>query len=308
MGAMKTTDLNKWTMVAAMAWALAAPGAFAAQDKAAAAPAADSMDVVISGDALDEIPLSKPAPSVDIPFDQVATLSREGQTDRVLDSPVEHMSGRDQMSLLRVESRQTFLGLPVRIPSPPLLRMEVSPGLSPEKWELQILDQDDKIIRALEGTALPRYVVDWDGFQGGRFILHPGPAYTPVLILTDEQKRTQRLFGEPVQFAVFQYLQDGRLHIEFDNNRLFERGRPGFSSDMVPYLAATLNILRQRVGKPMQVTIHAPAGTSAPVQQRLENLKAFYVDGLALEKDMITFAVQPAKDRGDITEILASEQ
>jgi flagellar motor protein MotB len=293
--------------------AKAAPAADqpAAKDKDAsaakdAAPTKDeNLDVTISADSKDEIPLTKDAPSTDISFEKVVSLSREGQTERVLTGPVEHMTGEDQMRLLQVDSRQAYLGLPARIPSAPFIRMEISPGLTSYLWELQILDQDDQAMKALEGTDLPKYLVEWDGFQNGAFKLRAGPAYTPVLVLTDDRKRSQRYFGEPVQFAALQYIQDGLLHIEFDNNRLFERGRAGFSQDMQPYLAAALNLLRQHEGKPIRVVIHAQPGGNLPTQKRLDNLKAYFVDGLALEPDMISFVVQPGKDRGDVTEIMA---
>ncbi len=289
---------------------LAAPVALLAGEKKKDAPAgaADSLDVTITGEARDEIPLTKPEPSVDISFDKIAGLSREGQTDRVLTGPVEHMTGEDQMSLLHMDSRQTYLGLPIRIPSAPFIRMEISPGLSSYIWELQILDQNDKALKALEGTTLPKYVVEWDGFHDGTFRLLAGSAYTPVLVLTDEKKRVQRYFGEPVRYTAMQYIQDGLLHIEFDNTRLFERGRSDFSPDTLPYLAASLNVLRQHVGKPIRVILFAAPGNSPLPARRLETLKSFYKEALAIEDDMISFDVQPMRDRGDVTELLAAAQ
>ncbi len=287
--------------------AAAGPKVSTAAAQGGAAPGKDdNLDVTITGETRDEIPLTKDAPSTDVSFEKVVGLSREGQTERVLSGPVEHMTGQDQMKLLQVDSRQAYLGMPARLPSAPFIRMEISPGLSPYLWELQVLDQDDRAIKAMEGTELPKYLIQWDGFQDGIFKLRAGPAYTPVLVLTDDRKRTQRYFGEPVQFAALQYIQDGILHLEFDNSRLFERGRAGFADDMRPYLAAALNLLRQHEGKPIRVVVHAEPGSPLPTQKRLDNLKGYFMEGLALEGDMISFTVQPGKERGDVTEIMAA--
>jgi hypothetical protein len=281
-----------------------------AQDKAAQAeaPADESLDVTITGESKDELPLTMDAPPTDIPFERVAGLSREGQTDRVLSGPIEHMTGEDQMHLLQMDSHQAYLGLPGRIPSAPFIRMEIAPGLSAARWELDILDQDDATTKVMEGDALPKHLAEWDGFQNGAFKLRTGPAYTPVLVLTDERNRVQRYFGEPVHFAALQYIQDGVHHLEFDNNRLFERGRAGFAQDMTAYLFASLNVLRQRLGKPIRVVVYAAPGGKLPTQKRLDNLKTFYKEGLVPEADSISFAVLPMTDRGDVTEITTQDK
>lgn len=269
----------------------------------------DSLDVTITGQAKDEIPITKPAPSAEVPFDQIAGLSREGQTDRVLTGPIEHMSGGEQMSLLQVDSRQTFVGLPVRVPSAPFIRMEIAPGLSGVRWDLQVLDQDDRSLKAAEGTTLPKYVVEWDGFENGVFRLRAGPSYTPVLALTDDRKRVQRTFGEPVRFSALQYVQDGVFHIEFDNSRLFERGRPDLTPDMAALLTASVDSLRRRAGRPIRVVVFSSPGAPAPlVQKRLDVLKVFFKNALVVEDDMISFAVSPPADRGDVTEITTAEK
>jgi hypothetical protein len=283
-----------------------ASGLFA--EEAAPAAADESLDVTITGEAKDEIPLTKPEPPLDIPFDRIAELSREGQTDRVLTGPVEHMTGAEQMSLLQMDSRQTSLGLPVRIPAAPFIRMELSPGLSPASWEFQVLDQNDRIIKAKEGVELPKYVMDWDGFLDGAFRLRPGVAYTPVLVATDARKKTVRFFGEPVRFSAMQYIQSGVFRIEFDNASLFERGRAALSSDMTALLQASEDVLRLRAGRPIRVVLFSVPGGAALAQKRLDALKAFYKEGLALEDDMITFVIEPVKDRGEVTEISVKDQ
>jgi len=288
------------------------PGGTAGKDgKASGASKAgdESLDVTITGQAKDEIPITKPVPSAEVPFDRIAGLSREGQTDRVLTGPVEHMSGGEQMSLLQVDSRQTFVGLPVRVPSAPFIRMEIAPGLSCVRWELQILDQDDRALKAGEGTTLPKYVVDWDGFESGVFRLRAGPSYTPVLALTDARKRVQRTFGEPVRFSALQYVQDGVFHIEFDNSRLFDRGRPDLAPDMESLLAASVDSLRRRSGRPVRVVVSSSPGAPAPlVQKRLDILKTYFKNALVIEDEMISFAVRPPADRGDVTEITTGEK
>jgi hypothetical protein len=111
-----------------------------------------------------------------------------------------------------------------------------------------------------------------------------------------------------VRFTVLQYAADGLLNIEFDNSALFERGRADFSQDMAPYLQSSLNLLRQRVGKPIRVVLYAAPGSVPSPQSRLEKLKSFYMEGLALEKDAISFSVQPPGARGDVTHVMAMDK
>jgi hypothetical protein len=282
--------INRGTLIALAAWLTTAP-----------LLADDSLDVNIQqGESKDELLLTKPSPPTDIAFDRVAPLSREGQTDRVLSGPVEHMTGVEQMKLLEDRSRQVFYPLPVKIPQAPFVRMEVLPGLTSQSWELQVVDQEGRSNTVLTGRELPKYVLEWDGFKDNVLTLKAGPAYTPILVVKDERGRTQRLFGEPVQFSALYFVQDKARHVEFDNGRLFDRGRASFASDVGPLLEACLHLLRREMSGPVRITV-AP-GPHA--QKRADVLKKFFLEGLALEETALSIQVlSAAGERGDVTDV-----
>ncbi len=264
----------------------------------------ESLDVTIEGTSKDAVLIEKEPPPVELPFEDVVGFSRDGQTDRVLEGPVEHMAGEQATSLIHVKSRQTILPLSLTIPSAPFFHVEIPPGLKSFIWELQVVDENNKLVGHLEGTTLPKNLVEWDGFDGGVFKVRVGPAYTPVLIVTDERDKKQRYFGESVQLHALQYEQDGLLHLEFGNDYLFETGSARFSREIMPLLKSALNIMRQYLGAPFRITIYDKAASNVPLKERKEKLKTFFQNSLMIEPQDITISTAAPKDRGSITEIM----
>jgi hypothetical protein len=265
--------------------------------------AAESLDVDIVGETKDDVPFTKLPPLFDIPLHEIASLSREGQTERVLMEPVEHMSERDKMRLHHRSSRQVAAPLPVKIPEPPLFYVEVTPGLTAYLWELHVIDQDNEVIKGLEGTSLPKGLVEWDGFVDGVFKVKVGQAYTPLLILSDSKGKKQRYFGDPVRLDVFQYQQDDFLHVEFSIDKLFEKKADTFSAEMSPYLNAALDVMRQhRRGEPFRITLYALEG--GLTQKRLDNLQKFFLENLMLEPNDLNLSIMTPGERGEIVDIM----
>jgi hypothetical protein len=266
--------------------------------------AADApLDVTITGVAKDEVPVVKTPPPLTLPFRDVISLSREGQTDQVLAEQVQHMSRQEQTRLIEVDSRQTSSPLLVQLPQPPFFRLE-APNLQPYFWEFQVVDQSNQVVRKTQGSALPQRFLEWDGYDEGQFRVLVGPAYSPVLIVTDAAGKKRRFFGDPVQLDAVQYEQDGLMHLEFNNDRLYERDGPGFAKEMSALLSASLNVMRKRVGTPFRVIIYERPDAGALTQKRLENWKTFLQERLVLEPDDITLVTMAPKDRGRVTALM----
>ncbi|HRY29050.1 MAG TPA: hypothetical protein P5079_03330 [Elusimicrobiota bacterium] len=291
-------------------------GTLRAEDPQAAAPVSaavenkeeDSLDVTVTGEAKDEIPVIKTPPALDIPFREVLTLSREGQTDAILDRPVEHMTFEQQVQLVELESRQTVSPLMVQLPKPPFFRIETPRDVSPARWELQVIDQNNQVVGSQQGTKFTGPFLEWDGFDDGRFGLRVGPSYNAVLTVTDDNEKKQRFFGDSVQLDALQYEEDGLLHVEFNNARLYERGSADFSTEMDPLLEAALDIMRRRVGTPFRVIVYEKPELSALAQKRLDTWKKFLQDNLVIGTDDITLVTMVPRERGPITAVMMLSQ
>src|SRR5438552_1448190 len=111
----------------------------------------------------------------------------------------------------------------VKIPAPPFFRLEIPP-LAPASWQFQIVDQNNQVVKSQQGTAFSGTFLEWDGYDDALFKVLVGPAYSPVLTVTDAAGKKQNFFGDAIQMDALQYEQDGLLHIEFGNDRLYEKG------------------------------------------------------------------------------------
>ncbi len=285
-----------------------APDPGATQSAEGTAKPDDSLDVTITGEAKDEIPPGKEPPPLDVPFQDVASLSREGQREQVLSDPVQHMAAEQQVKLLALDSRQTASPLLIHIPSPPFFRLEPPQGLSPYLWELQVVDQNNQVIKSLQGTTLPFPFLEWDGFDQETFKLRVGPAYTSILTVRDADGKSRRYFGEPIQLDALQYEEDGLLHIEFNNSRLYRRGSAEFSPDVVPLLRASLDIMRRRVGTTFRVVIYEDPSASGLSQKRLEAWKTLLQNELVISAEDITLVAMAPQDRGKVTALMMLAQ
>jgi hypothetical protein len=283
--------------------------------KASTAPA-QPLDVTITGELHDEIPVVKAPPSLDVPFRDVITFSRDGQTEAILAEEVRYMSPEDHNRLIEMHSQQTASPAPVLIPAPPFFRMEVpseaatllsggtSGGAAPE-WEFQVVDQNNRVVKSLSGRSAPSTFFEWDGYEGGVIALKAGPAYSPLLLVKDAEGRTHRFFGEAVQMDALQYEQDGLLHIEISNDRLYERGSAAFADEIKPVLDGMLDVVRLRVGTPLRVVIYeTPAGGPSLAQQRTKTWKDYLVDKLMITPDDVTVATAPDGERGGVTSVM----
>jgi flagellar motor protein MotB len=283
-----------------------APAPVLSADKSAptvSTAAPQALDVTIKGEAKDEIPIEMDAVAANFHFKELVPLSREGQLDRVLSGPMEHLSGQDIAALAQFDSRQALSPSALRLPSPPFFRVELTPGLDAASWELQVRDQSDNIIFRRTGTRLPKYVVEWDGYEDGVMLVRPGPAYTPKLILRSLDGSVESIFGDALQFDAMQYDQSGTIHMEFDNTRLFQKDSAEINPDARPLIQAALDVLRRNAGRSVDITVAAtPAGRSL-AERRLAVVRTLFTDALRTAPILLRATVLPAGPRGDVTDL-----
>ncbi len=264
----------------------------------------DSLDVTITGEAKDEIPVVIDPPPLDIEFKDIVGLSRDGQTERVVNGPVEVIKGGELMAMALLEPRQVAGSLPVKIPGPPFIQMEIATGLEPSRWDFRVLDENNRVVYRQESSADLRDLLVWEGMDNSTPKILAGQVYTPMLITIGKAGKTDRFYGEPVLLDVLQYDQGGDRMIEFFNERLFDQGSADIPLDMAPPLKALLGMLRRYAGAPVRVVVHFTPEDRDVAQARIDALKNLLTDALLAEPAALSFSAAPAGGRGDVTEFV----
>lgn len=266
----------------------------------------ESMDVTITGEARDEIPVVLDPPPLDLPFKDIAGLSRDGQTDRVLNGPMEHIGGGELLSFALLAPRQVMGSLPVNIPTPPFIQMELAPGMEASHWDFRVLDEANQMIFRVEGDQIPKDLIVWDGQDKGMMKIRTGQVYTPLLILTGKSGKIDRFYGEPVLFDVMQYTQGDIRRTEFLNESLFGTGSADIFPEMAPPFKSLLSQMRRTVGTVYHVTVYYTPNELPLARARLKTLQSLLEQALMLDSTSFVFEAAPAVERGDISEIVFS--
>lgn len=252
----------------------------------------------------DEVPIILEPPPTDLPFKEVVGFARPGQTERVLTGPVDHLPPNEILGLAIVDFRQALSPMPIRIPGPPFVRMEVPSGSAASNWSFQVEDQSEQTVYQAGGMQLPRDLVVWDGRQDGVMVMLAGVVYQPVFKLTDPRGIPQQYFGDPIQLDVLQFDQSGVRHVEFRNEVLFQRDSSDFAREAAPLVRSLLNIMRENMGSPYRLVVHEEEGGHSLAEKRGEKLKRFLEDALVLDADQFVLTVEPVGPRGLVTEFL----
>jgi hypothetical protein len=278
------------------------------ESKRTAASPEESMDVTITGEARDEIPVVLDPPPLELPFSDIAGLSRDGQTDRVLNGPLEHIGGGELLSIALLPPRQILGALPTSLPTPPFIQMELAPGLNAARWDFRVLDEDNRMIHRQDGAQLPKDLIVWDGTDAVGMKIRVGRVYTPLLILTSINGKIERYYGEPVLFDALQYTEGNQRRTEFLNETFFGKGSTDMYPEMAPLLKSLLAQLRENAGAVCRLTVHHNPEESALARARLKTWSTLLEEALMRDPSAFVFNVAPATERGDISEVVFEVQ
>jgi hypothetical protein len=252
----------------------------------------------------DEVPIVLDPPPTDLPFKDVVGFARPGQTERVLTGPVDHMPANEILGLAVLDFRQAVSPLQVRIPSPPFFRMEIPAGFESATWSFQVEDQSEKTVFQTGGLRVPQDLVVWDGFKDGAMVVLAGVVYQPVLKLVDARGMAQQYFGDPIKLDVLQFDQGLVRHVEFRSHLMFQRDSSEMALEGMSFVRAVLNVMRENLGSPYRIVVHEDEGGRSLAEKRMEKLRRFMEDVMVLGSEHFIFSVQPAGERGPVTEFL----
>lgn len=261
------------------------------------------LDVTITGQSRDEVPLYHQQLPTDMPFPEVIPLSPEEDTRRAIDTPVTYLSTAEQLELFTPFARQAAKAGSLKLVQPPVITLEVPTEVSPIFWTLEVVDQDNKVVGALRGSRFTSPFITWDGFDQDRFVPIVGHTYTPVLSITDEEKQMHRSFGQALQLDAVAYERKGALTIELFNERLFEHASSRFSALSRYALDGVTDLLRRRGAQQAVLTVVEDAGGPALAVARAEAWKKQLMRDLVWEANVLTVSSSPDRSRGFCTEI-----
>src|SRR5579864_5914937 len=151
----------------------------------AAVSVAAPMDVTIKGENRDRVTIERVAPNPDVPLKDVVPFSRLGETDKVLSDEVGDIDEEGQVAMMDVHSPKTFHPSMIEFPKPPFFVQAYPPPPKPviidrrpdappppgedETWSFIVVDQDNNLLKKIEGTTVPNEPIQWDGMSNGDF-------------------------------------------------------------------------------------------------------------------------------------------
>jgi hypothetical protein len=314
---MKTNTLHL-TFGLSLALAICGGTAFAAAPAAPAKAGGGPLDVTIKGETKDKIDIERVSPVPDVLIKDVIPFSRLGQTDWVLTEELGYMDEEKQIALMDVRSPKTFLPSMVDFPRPPFFLQSYPPPPTPviidkrqnaapprgqtESWTFIVVDQNNRLLKKIEGTTVPNEPIQWDGTSRGEFLLRTDEIYSSMLIIQETRGVTRTIVGDPVALPALRYLKGNNIVFEFSNKRVYGDGMATFAPPLQVLVDQLMNELRKYEGSPFTITIFDK--DPALAQRRVALWKSALKTSLLKPEESFDVRVALPVDRGEITQVI----
>jgi len=289
-------------------------GFFLEMGTAKAAP----LQATIKGESKDKIEIERVSPVPDVAIKDVIPFSRLGQTDYILTEELGYLDEDKQIALMDVHSPKTYKPSMIDFPKPPFFiqayptppnpvvidRSEHAPPPKgqTEAWTFIVVDQNNNLLKKIEGVTAPPEPIQWDGMSKGQFMLRTDEIYSSMLLIQETRGVTRTIVGDPIWLPALRYLRDNNIVFEFSNKRVYNESQATFSPPLQVLVDQLMNELRKYEGAPFEITIHDKDLELA--QRRAEAWKAVLKANLLQPEDTFHVKVALPSDRGDITEVV----
>ncbi len=284
----------------------------------AASKAGGGLDVTIKGETKDKIEIERVSPVPDVLIKDVIPFSRLGQTDWVLTEELGYMDEDKQIALMDVRSPKTYLPSMIDFPKPPFFLQSYPPPSNPvfidrrenappprgqtESWTFIVVDQNNRLLKKIEGTTVPNEPIQWDGTSRGEFLLRTDEIYSSMLIIQETRGVTRTIVGDPIWLPALRYLKDNAIIFEFSNKRVYEDSAAMFAPPLQVLVDQLMNELRKYEGSSFSVTIYDK--DPAVAQRRVALWKSALKTNLLKPEDNFDVRVALPGQRGEITQIM----
>jgi len=280
----------------------------------------EPLDVTIKEAARDKLEIERVAPPPDVPIKDVIPFSRLGQTDWILTEELGYMDEEKQIALMDVRSPKPFKPSMIDFPKPPFFVQAYPPPPNPvfidkrenapppkgqtESWTFIVVDQNNRLLKKIEGTTVPLEPIQWDGTSRGEFLLRTDEIYSSLLIIQETRGVTRTIVGDPIWLPALRYLRSNNVVYEFSNKRVYADGVSDFAPPLQVLVDQLMNDLKKYEGAPFDLTIYDKDLTLA--QRRANVWKKALSENLLKPEDSFSVRVALPADRGEITQVVLS--
>ena len=279
--------------------------------------AATPLDVTIKGETRDKVTIERVIPSPDVPLKDVIPFSRIGQTDFLLSEEIGYLDAGAQIAMMDVHSPKTFRPSMIEFPKPPFfiqayppppkpVLVDRSPNAPPppgenETWTFIVVDQNNQLLKKIEGNTVPTEPIQWDGMTRGEFALRTDEIYSSMLVIQESQDVARTIVGEPIWLPALRYIKGNSIIFEFSNKRVYNEGQASFTSALQVLVDQLFNELRKYDKSPFQITISDRDLELA--NKRVALWRKTLEDNLLQTADSFNIKVEMPTDRGEITQV-----
>jgi hypothetical protein len=276
--------------------------------------------VTIKGQSKDKVEIERVKPIPDVLIKDVIPFSRLGQTDWVLTEELGYLDEEKQIALMDVKSPKTYKPSLIDFPKPPFFIQAYPPPPNPvfvdkradappprgqtESWTFIVVDQNNRLLKKIEGTTVPNEPIQWDGMSRGEFLLRTDEIYSSMLIIQETRGVTRTIVGDPIALPALRYLKGNNIIFEFSNRRVYAEGSPTFAPPLQVLVDQLMNELRKYEGAPFSITVFDK--DPALGQRRAAAWKTALKENLLKTEDSFDVKVALPVDRGEITQVTLS--
>ena len=275
------------------------------------------LDVTIKGEVKDKITIERVNPATDVALKDVIPFSRLGQTDWILSEDIGYLDEERQVAMMDVHSPKTFRPSMIEFPKPPFfvqaypppptpIVVDRSPNAPPlpgenESWTFIVVDQNNQLLKKIEGNTIPAEPISWDGMSKGQFMLRTDEIYSSLLTIQETPEVTRTIVGDPIWLPALRYIKGNSIVFEFSNKRVYVEGQALFAPALQVLVDQLMNELRKYEGSPFDIVISDKDQELA--QKRAQLWTRTLEEGLLKPGNKFKIRVEMPVDRGEITQV-----
>ena len=283
-----------------------------------ASATAAPLDMTVKGEIKDKVNIERVLVPTDVAMKDVIPFSRLGQTDFILTEELGYLDEEKQVALMDVHSPKTMRPSMIEFPRPPFfvqayppppvpVIIDRSPNAAPprgenETWTFIVVDQNNKLLKKIEGNTVPVEPIQWDGVINGEFVLRTDEIYSSLLVIQETPDVARTIVGEPIWLPALRYVKGNTIVFEFSNKRVYNENKASFSSALQVLVDQLMNEFRKYEGSPFSISIADKELDLA--QQRAQLWKKALQNNLLKPIDKFDVKIAMPTDRGSITQIV----
>ena len=276
------------------------------------------LDLTIKGKTRDRIEIERVVPEPDVALKDVIPFSRLGQTDWILSEELGYLDEAKQIAMMDVRSPKVYRPSMIEFPKPPYFVQAYPPPPEPiivdrrpdapplpgeqEHWTFIVIDQNNKLLKKIEGNTQPVEPIQWNGMSRGQFLLRTDEIYSSILVIQETPEVTRTIVGDPIWMPALRYLKGNNIVYEFSNKRVYNEMQTSFAPPLQVLVDQVMNSLRKHQGSSFEVIIYDQDLELA--QSRANMWRETLEKNLLVTGDNFNIRVALPGQRGSVTQVV----